>query len=115
MLACIDDLFRRKLVGRWRLCWYQRRGLDGHRRWRSLRRGRRRFEASNKESHYDEPQGTIHGMPPVNSGLHSTRPNAHILSRQGKRTVILVDPPSVPYHVSALRFFVAQHSRAAAS
>jgi hypothetical protein len=62
MLACIDDLIRRKLVGRRRLCWYQWRGLDGHRRWHSLRRGRRRFDSSNKESDYNEPQGTIHGM-----------------------------------------------------
>jgi hypothetical protein len=32
----------------------------------------------------------------VNSGLHTTRPNAHILSWRSKRTVMLVDPPSAP-------------------
>ena len=82
MLACIDDLVRRKLVGRRRLCWYQRRGLDGRRRWHSLRRGRRRFDASNKQSDYDEPQCNIHGMFPGNSGLYATRKpqRAHLIA-----------------------------------
>ena len=64
MLACIDDLIRRKMVGRRRLCWYQRRGTG----WPlpALARVCATWPAPLRcqqqgERDYNEPKGTMHG------------------------------------------------------